>query len=387
MSGSSLQFVLLNTTTIENLSRKTKVWQLAVHIPDVPPRSAPPHLRTITFSPPVPSSSASGPASTALPPELRTFAILHSRPGENPWDLGPYRNFKSVMGDHWYDWLLPIKHSPCARHDWLESEFEMGPVVERMKREAGIVVGPPDPMETEEEKKPRRHGRRRRRRRSTQYATSSGDPGTGDEEAPPPGGGKSKRHHKRHHRRRSESGRDAGVNKCLQPPFPSLYPPLPLHPSHNNIYLTSSFYQPHILPPLTSCTKPSSPCIEDISPEARDIPIISDTNYLLQAHVHAHRHAVMAVGEGESFRAADRAIGAFRVRAHGALVWGEGDGIGVLAPVAGPGVVGGGHGGDWAAGLPVRLVVDELVEVWSHCGRSAGVVDGFLKVGRALGIA
>ncbi|KAL9020148.1 MAG: hypothetical protein Q9185_002605 [Variospora sp. 1 TL-2023] len=211
MSGSSLQFVLLNTTTIENLSRTTKVWQLAVHIPDVPPRSAPPHLRTITFSPPVPSSSASGPTSTALPPELRTFAILHSRPGENPWDLGPYRNFKSVMGDHWYDWLLPIKHSPCARHDWPDSEFEMGPVVERMKREAGFVVGPPDPMETEEEEeKPRRRGRRRRRRRSTHATTSSGDPGTRDEEAPPPGG-KSKRHHKRHHRRRSESGRDAGV--------------------------------------------------------------------------------------------------------------------------------------------------------------------------------
>ncbi|KAL8650839.1 MAG: hypothetical protein Q9210_003594 [Variospora velana] len=200
MSGSSLQFVFLNTTTIENLSRKTKVWQLAVHIPDIPPRSAPPHLRTITFSPPVPN--APGPASTALPPELRTFAILHSRPGENPWDLGPYRNFKSVMGDHWYDWLLPIKHSPCARHDWLESEFEMGPVVERMKREAGIVG--PDQMETDE--KPRRH-RRRRRRRSAH--ASSGDPETGDEEA---SGGKSKRHHKRH-RRRSESGRDAGVDR------------------------------------------------------------------------------------------------------------------------------------------------------------------------------
>ncbi|KAL9020147.1 MAG: hypothetical protein Q9185_002604 [Variospora sp. 1 TL-2023] len=103
---------------------------------------------------------------------------------------------------------------------------------------------------------------------------------------------------------------------------------------------------------------------EGISPDL-DIPIIiiTDTNYFLQAHhVHAHRHAVMAVGEGESFRAADLALGTFRVRAHGALFWGEGDGVGVPAHVAGPGVVGGGHGGDWAAGLPVRLVVDELVE-------------------------
>ncbi|KAL8998109.1 MAG: hypothetical protein Q9169_002802 [Polycauliona sp. 2 TL-2023] len=122
MSGSSLQFVFLNTTTIENLSRHTKVWQLAVLMPPMPAQNYnPPPYRTITYG--------------QDPNNTRTFAILHSKPGENPWDLGYFRNFKSVMGEHWYDWFLPIKPSPCAKHDRQDCEFETGPVVERMMSE------------------------------------------------------------------------------------------------------------------------------------------------------------------------------------------------------------------------------------------------------------
>ncbi|KAL9025966.1 MAG: hypothetical protein Q9196_005296, partial [Gyalolechia fulgens] len=160
MSGSSLQFVFQNTTTIENLSRRTKVWQMAIYMPSPPQGTNPPPFRTVTFGQPPPDSQ--DPAQTVQPSNPRTFAILHSRPGENPWDLGYFRNFKSVMGDHWYDWILPIKHSPCARHDVVDCEFETGPVVERMKREAGIVP----PNHTDTDAKPRRH-RRGRRRRST----------------------------------------------------------------------------------------------------------------------------------------------------------------------------------------------------------------------------
>ncbi|KAL8658163.1 MAG: hypothetical protein Q9226_001213 [Calogaya cf. arnoldii] len=148
MSGSSLQFVLENTTTIENLSRKTKVWQLAVLLPREPAHSYnPPPYRTITYG--------------QDPNNTRTFAILHSKPGENPWDLGYLRNFKSVMGEHWYDWILPIKPSPCANHDRRDYEFETGPAVERMKSEVGISN-----HTAFDEEKPRRH-RRRRRRHST----------------------------------------------------------------------------------------------------------------------------------------------------------------------------------------------------------------------------
>ncbi|KAI4131727.1 MAG: hypothetical protein LQ338_001049, partial [Usnochroma carphineum] len=198
MSASSLQLVFLNSTTIENLSRKTKVWQLAIHMPNPPQGPTPPPFRTITYGQPLPGApDAQDPASTGQPSEPRTFAILHSKPGENPWDLGYYRNFKSVMGDHWYDWFLPIKPSPCAEHDRLDSEFETGPVVERMKREAGIIA----PSQGELEEKPRNR-RRRRRRRSTR--ARSGDPESGVDEVSEVN---AKRHHRRH-RRRSESGRN-----------------------------------------------------------------------------------------------------------------------------------------------------------------------------------
>ncbi|KAL9631145.1 MAG: hypothetical protein Q9164_006045, partial [Protoblastenia rupestris] len=151
MTGSSLQFALVNTTTIENLSRKTVVYQLAVHMPQ-PPQARPP-FPTITYA--IGQDSAT---SASSPDTMKTFAILHTRPGENPWDLGAYRNLKSVMGEHWYDWLLPIKHSPCSNHDRLDSQFEMGPVVDRLKREVGIL--PP----VQEEKTQQRRGYRRRRR-------------------------------------------------------------------------------------------------------------------------------------------------------------------------------------------------------------------------------
>lgn len=186
MSGSSLQFVFQNTTTIENLSRRTKVWQLAIYMPNPPQGIDPPPFRTVTYG--QPPSESSNPTPTVQPSNYRTFAILHSRPGENPWDLGPFRNFKSVMGDYWYDWILPIKRSPCARHDRLDCEFETGPVVERMKREAGIIP----PLHTDTEEKPRRH-RRRRRRRSThpRSAESAAEENVAYSE-------KKKRRHRRH---------------------------------------------------------------------------------------------------------------------------------------------------------------------------------------------
>ncbi len=144
MTLSSLQFAILNTTTIENLSRKTKVWTLAIYMPRSPsPNTTAPGFQTITYplaptliNPNDPTAAAPQPP----PGPPRTFAILHTKPGQNPWDLGPLRNFKSVMGEHWYDWFLPIRHSPCSKHDGLASEFELGPVVDQMRQEAGIAL-------------------------------------------------------------------------------------------------------------------------------------------------------------------------------------------------------------------------------------------------------
>ena len=159
MTGSSLQFAVMNTTTIENLSRKTIVWTIALYMPRVPETT--PGFRTISYSA-EPKLEASNAHVDRPSSKVRTFAILYTKPGENPFDLGPYGNFVSVMGDYWYDWILPIRYSPCCNHDRQKGEFAMGPVVQRMRREAGIEF----PEEVDEKSHRRRKHRRRRRRHS-----------------------------------------------------------------------------------------------------------------------------------------------------------------------------------------------------------------------------
>ena len=149
MSLSSLQFVLLNTTSVENLSRKVKIWTLAIYIPrDIPlPTNKP--FQTITY-PLTPSTQGA----SVDPP--RTFAILHSKVGENPFDLGPYGNFKDIMGTNFFDWLIPLRYSPCCDHERGESAFALGPVVQRMREEAGIAI---PRGEKEKKRRRRRHSR------------------------------------------------------------------------------------------------------------------------------------------------------------------------------------------------------------------------------------
>ena len=65
------------------------------------------------------------------------------------------------MGDRWYDWVVSIKYSPCCDHNRSDGQFAMGPVVQRMRKEAGISP----PLTSDEEKPHRKHRRRRRRRR------------------------------------------------------------------------------------------------------------------------------------------------------------------------------------------------------------------------------
>jgi palmitoyltransferase len=69
----------------------------------------------------------------------RIFAILQT--DQNPFDLGsPLLNLQQVMGYTACDWLLPIKLSPCTDHSSPESIYALGPVVQRLKREAGLEV-------------------------------------------------------------------------------------------------------------------------------------------------------------------------------------------------------------------------------------------------------
>ena len=160
MTASSLQFALINTTTIENLSRRTIVWTLAVHMPRPPETST--GFRTVSFSTAASTTNFDEPAEEQASAAIKTFAILHTKPGENPFDLGAYQNFKTVMGDHWYDWFLPIKYSPCCNHDRGDSQFAMGLVVQRIMAEAGIA------------KKTHRKGKRRRRHSRRLTAADAG---------------------------------------------------------------------------------------------------------------------------------------------------------------------------------------------------------------------
>ena len=145
MTGSSLQFAFLNTTTIENLSRQSMVYQLAIYM--LQPPQEQPVFPTITFST---AQNTSSPT--------KTFAILHSKPGQNPWDLGLSGNFKSVMGENWHEWFLPIRYSPCCNHERYDSQFALGPVLDEMRQEAGISA----PSGKEDSRKRRRHKRRKR---------------------------------------------------------------------------------------------------------------------------------------------------------------------------------------------------------------------------------
>ncbi|KAK3717630.1 Palmitoyltransferase pfa5 [Vermiconidia calcicola] len=91
--------------------------------------SYPLHLRT--DRPPLPA------------PQPRTFAILETLPGMNPWDLGSsYLNFKEVFGYSLHEWLLPMRHSPCCDHSSLVSYFPLGPDFEELLVEAGLAPRP-----------------------------------------------------------------------------------------------------------------------------------------------------------------------------------------------------------------------------------------------------
>lgn len=218
MAATSMRLAFLNLTTIDNIDHLKRTMYLAVLVnarihsrPITPPPAAqldqpgftyqastprpqtsstshsrhsrniekPPNSweGTITYpiytKPSSPSSSTfSAPNSECPQPTLpppRTFAILRTTPGSNPWNMGTLENFKSVMGKHWYDWFLPLRYSPCCDHDRGDSFYEFGSDVETLKREAGLL-----PPLMVEEGMQRSRKKRRHRRRETESQESMG---------------------------------------------------------------------------------------------------------------------------------------------------------------------------------------------------------------------
>jgi palmitoyltransferase len=265
MCGSSLQFAVLNSTTIENFTRKTKIWYLAVYMPpralEKYQRSGRSDLRLITYprppeeqmqilqthgatvpmtteseqdvtrqgydasnastvvtpspqrhqntspdaeaqtpapgsaypaqtssvpaeepntanSHPLPDSSSPAPLPrTPITPESRTFAILESSPGANPFDIGPAGNFKEVMGYNALDWFFPLKMSPLVTHADPVGIYRLGPVVQKMAREAGIAEREAEDGDIAEvrDEKPRRKRRKTSERRKGSKAVDGPD--------------------------------------------------------------------------------------------------------------------------------------------------------------------------------------------------------------------
>jgi len=157
MCMSSSQFALINSSTIENLNRKTKVWFLAVYTsPQVleEAREKNINLQLISYPRPpqeklqtlqhgtceFPDEAVQASSSSTATTEHRTFAILETAPGANPFDIGPLSNFQDVMGLTIWEWLSPIKPSPGLKHDDPTSLYKLGPVVDELKANTGLKM-------------------------------------------------------------------------------------------------------------------------------------------------------------------------------------------------------------------------------------------------------
>jgi palmitoyltransferase len=139
MTCISLRYILLNQTNVDVLRAKSTVHQLAIRVPlDTEPGA---QYTLITYPRPEPALSPKSHSSSSRedPPAprdalaTRKFAVVKTQLGENPWELGPYRNWVSVMGTNFFDWLLPIRHSPCVNSENNTSFYEMGPLYDELR--------------------------------------------------------------------------------------------------------------------------------------------------------------------------------------------------------------------------------------------------------------
>lgn len=111
----------------------------------MPPPSNPPPSFPDTGAPVVYSThNNSYPTQGQTPRDVRatrTFAILTTNDGDNPWDLGSYlANFKTVMGNSVMDWFLPTT-SPCSVHEDPESQFTLGEAVRQLREKYSLGEG------------------------------------------------------------------------------------------------------------------------------------------------------------------------------------------------------------------------------------------------------
>ena len=112
-------------------------------------------------------------------PEPKTFAILETLPGMNPWDMGSaLENFKAVFGLYVHDWILPIKYSPCCDHSSQVSWYPMGPDFAELLIESGLEPRPaslPPPKNEHYVSSRSTASRKRRRKRRLSEGWQNGE--------------------------------------------------------------------------------------------------------------------------------------------------------------------------------------------------------------------
>ncbi|KAI8627017.1 palmitoyltransferase PFA5 [Xylariaceae sp. FL1651] len=162
MTVTSMRYIILNMTNVDALGLDRKVYQLAVRVPRgtrsdrfgvivYPQLKSKPILgesKSEVNGQRINGRTAEGQVNALSPTTRddlasRTFAILKTDPGENLWDLGPWRNWQMVMGTTPLDWLLPIRKSPCTNHESHESFYSMGHILDKVRSRYGIPRGPP----------------------------------------------------------------------------------------------------------------------------------------------------------------------------------------------------------------------------------------------------
>lgn len=167
MTVTSMRYIFLNMTNVDILSAPHKVYHLAVRVPrgtradgfgiivyplarpEASPRDRKKNANNLRTNRRMAGEQLDAlPATSRDDLATRAFAILKTNAGENPWDLGPWRNWQSVMGTNPLDWLLPIRHSPCANHENLESLYPMDRILDQLRNRHGLSPGPPSDEST-----------------------------------------------------------------------------------------------------------------------------------------------------------------------------------------------------------------------------------------------
>lgn len=95
-------------------------------------------MRGKTPTAPVNGSSQTGILCEIERTPFRPFVVVQTRSGENPWDAGFSKNVTDIMGHTIWEWLLPVKRSPCTVHTDMRGEFRWGRVVKTMMDEYGV---------------------------------------------------------------------------------------------------------------------------------------------------------------------------------------------------------------------------------------------------------